>query len=287
MTTLDLALHYATDLGWPVFQLAPRTKIPLKGSSGFHGATTDRLEICAWWKVRPQCGIGIACTRVVVLDIDTKDGKGGMESLAALEAEHGPMPETWRATTPSGGLHYYFAARPRREVRRTVAVLPGIDLCGVGGYVVAPPTLTERNDATRTHAGTYRWLADDDPPLAVVPTWICELAKPVAEPTPSAPFSGRWGSASGLDRRIAAAVRYADKCEPSVSGSGGHDRAWMLARALVHKFELPESVALDVLRHFNARCQPPWSERELAHKIRSARTVRVRPETARVVRRAS
>jgi hypothetical protein len=42
---------------------------------------------------------------------------------------------------------------------------------------------------------------------------------------------------------------------------------------LVHGFCLTESEALDLLqRQFNPRCNPPWSDRELRHKVADALT---------------
>jgi hypothetical protein len=67
------------------------------------------------------------------------------------------------------------------------------------------------------------------------------------------------------------ALRYLDKLPPAIAGSGGHSAAFRAATALVHGFALPEAEALAVLRQWNtSHCQPPWSEAELRHKIRSA-----------------
>lgn len=44
----------------------------------------------------------------------------------------------------------------------------------------------------------------------------------------------------------------------------------MVARTLYDGFELSEQDALRWLKKFSERCQPPWSEKELIHKIKSA-----------------
>lgn len=281
MSTIELAEYYAIDLGWPVFPLAPGQKVPPKNSGGFLDATTDLEQLRRWWGPRSRFGIGLACVGCVVLDVDVRDGKPGRESLGELELEHGKLPETWTVRTPSGGKHFYFAA-PTTPVARARDVRPGIDVCGLGGYVCAPPTVTVAGP--KQVAGAYEWQGDDVG-LALLPQWVAELAKPEPQPEPIAPcFAGRWGTSSDLDRRIAAAVRYVEKSEPSIAGERGHDRAWLVARALIHKFELPHAIALEVLRVFNQRCEPPWSERELQHKIASAASARVLPEPARVTR---
>ena len=70
---------------------------------------------------------------------------------------------------------------------------------------------------------------------------------------------------------IERASRYLSKMDGSVSGAGGHNACYAAAVAMVKGFDLPESVALDLLRaDFNPRCSPAWSERELMHKVRQA-----------------
>lgn len=70
---------------------------------------------------------------------------------------------------------------------------------------------------------------------------------------------------------IERATRYLEKLPPAISGAGGHDATFRAASCLVHGFTLPEAEALAVLRRWNeSHCDPPWSEAELSHKIKSA-----------------
>lgn len=73
---------------------------------------------------------------------------------------------------------------------------------------------------------------------------------------------------TGIER----ARRYVRKCDPAVSGHGGHDQTFHVAAILVHGFDLPDSDALSVLREWNTSCVPPWNEADLTHKIKTART---------------
>lgn len=66
------------------------------------------------------------------------------------------------------------------------------------------------------------------------------------------------------------ASRYISRMEPSISGSGGHDALFAVACTLVHGFALNEADAMSLLCEYNARCAPPWSDRDLAYKLRSA-----------------
>lgn len=67
------------------------------------------------------------------------------------------------------------------------------------------------------------------------------------------------------------ALKYVAKLPASISGSGGHAALWAAALSLVRGFSIPPARALQILRtEFNPRCQPPWSERELRHKVEDA-----------------
>jgi hypothetical protein len=60
---------------------------------------------------------------------------------------------------------------------------------------------------------------------------------------------------------------------PAVSGNHGHDATFAVALALVHGFALSKVQARSIMLEFNARCDPPWSEKELEHKLDSAAKV--------------
>lgn len=70
-----------------------------------------------------------------------------------------------------------------------------------------------------------------------------------------------------LDR----AAAYLDRLPPAISGSGGHSATYRAATVLMHGFALGETEALPLLTAWNhTHCQPPWTERDLRHKLRSA-----------------
>jgi KaiC/GvpD/RAD55 family RecA-like ATPase len=66
------------------------------------------------------------------------------------------------------------------------------------------------------------------------------------------------------------ARKYLAKMPPAVSGSGGHDRAFHAACVLVCGFSLKPDEAMQVMREWSQTCQPPWTERELQHKVDDA-----------------
>jgi hypothetical protein len=70
--------------------------------------------------------------------------------------------------------------------------------------------------------------------------------------------------------RIYRASCYLDALAPAVSGQGGHDQTFDAACSLVKGFGLSIGEARPLLAAWNMRCVPPWSDRELEHKLNSA-----------------
>ena len=72
---------------------------------------------------------------------------------------------------------------------------------------------------------------------------------------------------------IERARRYISKCPVAVSGQQGHNAAFRVVVALLIGFGLSEADTMTLLREWNARCAPPWTEAELMHKVRSVAAV--------------
>jgi hypothetical protein len=177
---LDAALDYA-GRGIPVFPCEANGKRPLiKHDARPWGQTTDLDEVRAYWgDIYAGCNIGIPTgepSRVFVLDVDKKGGAEGHVTLATLIAQHGPLPDTIEAATPSGGNHYLFQHIP--GIRNTAGKLGnGLDTRGDGGYIVAVPSSI---DGKR-----YRWTC---PPglfvVAKAPQWLVDLLLREDKPAP-------------------------------------------------------------------------------------------------------
>jgi len=70
--------------------------------------------------------------------------------------------------------------------------------------------------------------------------------------------------------RIAGARAYLAKLPSAISGAGGHPATYRAASILANGFDLPWSDAWALLQEFNQRCSPPWSEKDLRHKLNDA-----------------
>lgn len=62
------------------------------------------------------------------------------------------------------------------------------------------------------------------------------------------------------------------KLPAAISGAGGHAATFAAACWLV-RLGLSDSDALALLLEYNRRCLPPWTEKDLAHKLHDARRV--------------
>lgn len=104
------------------------------------------------------------------------------------------------------------------------------------------------------------------------PDWEPGPTRPAPMPEPH--LNGAAPSrAVSDDEAYRRASAYLAKMEPSVSGSGGHDRAYAAATVVVYGFDLGREVGFNLLMsEFNPRCQPPWSEHEMRHKVEDADT---------------
>ncbi|HKB90064.1 MAG TPA: bifunctional DNA primase/polymerase, partial [Opitutaceae bacterium] len=124
-----------------------------------------------------------------------------------------------------------------------------------------------------THKDTgehYRLLCD----LPPMPVWFDSIRWPsyLVLPWKNSPpkAEGRASSDEAgpdLRKRILA---YIAKVPAAVSGNGGHDQTFKLACSLVNGWALSAVEALPYLEVFNSRCEPRWTEKELAHKLADA-----------------
>jgi hypothetical protein len=135
--TAIAAIGYAR-LGYPVFPLAPGEKRPHPALAP-HGLKEASLEVAtieAWWRVCPQCGVGVLPPEpVLVLDVDDPG------VWDALRSDYPTLEAAPRQRTPKGGVHVFLRLPEGVRLSATTRALEGVDLRGMGrAYVVASPT---------------------------------------------------------------------------------------------------------------------------------------------------
>ena len=69
---------------------------------------------------------------------------------------------------------------------------------------------------------------------------------------------------------LARARKYVDKMPSAIAGIGGHNATYNVACELF-RFGLSDSEASRLFDEYNQRCEPPWTDSELEHKLRDAR----------------
>ncbi len=99
------------------------------------------------------------------------------------------------------------------------------------------------------------------------------LAKPCPRPVSIAPteLPAELHDHVSLEDAVRRARRYMDAYPGAISGSDGHKTTFWAAVALSRGFLLSDAAAMVLLREYNSRCAPKWSEGELSHKLASAR----------------
>lgn len=235
-------------------------------------ATSDIDKIAAWWRLHPRANIGLlmgGVHRLVAFDID---GESGRRSLTELEAKFGALPETWTQETGrvGGGEHRVFCTpegTSADQIRNRIKIAPGIDVRSEGALIVAAPS-------RHPSGAQYQWR--NHVAVQTMPDWLFRLA--------SAPSARRAVSDCGerppeallppLNIRLQTArqalIVRANR-EPCIQGQNGSRACLRAAILLIRGFCLPPKHAFDLMWNiYNPTCKPPWSEKELWHKIESA-----------------
>ncbi len=122
-------------------------------SHGCKDATTNPDQINKWWEDYPNANIGIATGKLpeknkylIVVDCDVHKDRNGYKELYEYQEVNTPLPTTLTARSGSGGTHYYLLSE--KPYKNAVNILEnycghksGVDVRGVGGYIVAPPSI--------------------------------------------------------------------------------------------------------------------------------------------------
>lgn len=173
-------------VGWSVFTLSP-DKVPWPNCQpcwvtcrdtearenctcltchGFYAATKNLLRLEAMLDAHPRCALAVrtgAASGVVVVDVDVKGGRNGIESIKPWMRTYHDEFTTRHSITVSGGWHIWFKhPMDGTVIRNSVNRLgSGIDVRGDGGYVVVPPTVGYAWPRTRQHVEALRGMSPE------------------------------------------------------------------------------------------------------------------------------
>lgn len=148
---------------------------------GSTGASDDKRVIEAWWDRWPNANIGIATGGLVdVIDIDGPQGQAVFDDYVLRFGV--PLHVAKVQTGRIGGHHYYVTPGGLQNWTGGFGGHPkGLDVKGVGGYVVAPPSLHETGNR-------YQWTLEPsaEPPRGHVDwsQWHADVKALVSAPVP-------------------------------------------------------------------------------------------------------
>ena len=262
-TPLAVARHYIAH-GVPVFpaheatteefdpatgEFIERPEKSPRNPNGLKGASRSERIIGIWFEKKfPTATIGVPTGESLgawVLDLDRHGDKDGHVWLAAMEQQHGPLPDTARARTANNGTHIFFAHEP--DMRNRAEIAPGADTRAEGGYILAPGSVMA--DGRR-----YEWIDADGKPyepvglphFAPAPAWLLDMLKAKPAPEYSAqPYSPPEGN---HDKYVEAAIR--GEMEALASTRAGRNQAINQAA-----FSLGTLVGAGVLSRADAEAQ--------------------------------
>ena len=201
--------------------------------------------------------LGFMCgerSGITVLDVDTTDE----QVLADALGRHGATPIVVR--TASGKWHaWYRHSNERRRIRPWGGDLP-IDLLGTGGFVIAPPSATQR--------GRYEFIQGSLDDVASLPSMRGLGASLYRSKVTVVP-----------DDALIAPDTVAED-EPSLAVvSEGRRNDTLFGHCMRHAHHCDDRDAmLEMARIFNERCVPPLQDGEVIEIVDSARRYTARGE---------
>lgn len=255
-----------TNAGFAVIPLRPGDKKPLvdKGDTWKTKVCRDALDVLETWP-GDECNVGIVTGGgFFVLDVDV--GKGGAESFARLQAEIGPLPATRRVRTQSGGWHYYFATSDG-DVSNAAKNLQarfgdGLDIRGLGGYVVAPGSVVNGRP----------YVLECDGPIAPVPPTLREcLSAPPVKSEGAATIIGETDKPADVERARAWLEQ-----SPEVFEGGRDNAAYEIACRFLDFGAF--DTCQELLEEWNEKkCNPSLTDDDIERIVSSAKKNRQAP----------
>jgi hypothetical protein len=261
-----LAAKRYRDRGWAVIPVPYRTKKPV--ITGWERLRLSDHQLGHYFGGRPQnIGVLLGKPSGGLIDID-------LDHPLAVEIAPRHLPPTGavfgRASKPQSHWLYVSGTQTAMRQWRLPNKQMVVELRSTGGQTVFPGSVHSSGEP-------IEWDCDGEPAL-VESDWLQACLQKIYDEVcrrmnvSGAQFSrtekviNHTAPARVIDR----ARRYLAKLPRAVSGEGGHASTFRAACLLAIGFGLDRDESLQLLREWNARCQPPWSEKELEHKVDDA-----------------
>lgn len=243
------ALIYA-DTGLRVLPVRANSKVPLIRAWQVN-ASTDFQTIQHWWKKHPSSNVGIATGRksgIFVIDIDCKRDVYGMDSIMDTFGDIELNRDWLIAISPTGGVHFYFQWDESIPVTVASHVLPGVDIRGESGFIMAAPSTLKIDGELKG----YFWNNFSNY-IPKAPEWAYTIAQ---------------RSLQKSDGRLTPRVSKLDLTQIMAGvPEGNRDDALFRYSCHLRGRHVPLDLAIGFIKEASARCTPPFPEDIAIEKV--------------------
>ena len=239
---LPNALAYGKH-GFSIIPIQPCEKKPLIRWDSYQNQRANVDELRIWWTQWPDANVGIvtgAVSGLIVIDLDTLEAK---ERLKAL------VPDFNLAVVPrsrTGKGWQLFFKHPGVNIPNRAGVIPGLDVRGDGGYVVAPPSI-------HPNGKTYKWEVAINGELPKLPLKLFNLIS-----------SSTSNDQPGYRERFNTAGALAGVTE------GQRDETIFRLACRLRSADVPQGMAETLVLEAARNCGPPFSASIALEKIERA-----------------
>lgn len=179
---LQAALWYARN-GWAVFPVTAGQKEPPLIKGWETKASTDEQQIRQWWKQWQEANVAVRTgDTFFAMDVDFRHG--GLESIDALEHQHGKLRDTMRQVTgrQDGSYHLLYQKPPGEPVKNAQKACgwAGIDLRGHHGYILVHPSI--HPDSGKEYFWDTAKKSIFEEPIAPADDWLLEAIRQFQNP---------------------------------------------------------------------------------------------------------
>lgn len=230
--------------------LAAGSKKPLGGEDWHNRMSADPAEHQKWLDQGLNIGLPLKENNRVVLDWDGEEHKGGRDLARAFYKQYSELC-TFIVETAAGNIHFHFSGSTKTrkiyENGKEVGDIKG------SGYVVWVGSVIKGK--------VYRIIREG--PLQPFPEHLF--------PIPERSVQAKHIDENDPVRRVLRARAWLKKRDVKEDGNGRGLQTIKTCRALFGMFGLTEEQVWPLMLEYNERCcVPPYTEKQLSHKILDA-----------------
>lgn len=254
---LEAALRYRKQFNWSVVPLKRGTKDrPLIKWAEFQGRLPEISEIIDWWTKWPDANIAVVTGKISgLMGIDHDIYKPDYKHDEVMKY----IPEslvTPTVLTPQGGHHQYFAC-PEGEISIKAGLIPGLDYRCEGGFLMVPPSVNG-------NGRKYAWVVPPEKgKFALVPDAILDLIKDNNKYIRGGIIRG------GVEKSVENNTTEHYKHYKILQEGKRDEDLFHVANQLIRGGR-GEDFTRQVLEILAKSCTPPFPEKEMELKIKSA-----------------